>query len=646
MINKSSMGMVVAVATLCSSAALALPDATQGNPLPGLGITTPDGVGDILRDHENPNTLYVGPANVKEINGIYSELDSSGAMCSDYLDVRRRSLLFPDDPELAYQNREYVSNYFQVTYAIPNANMLALNAIADARREVRNAGQVNADKMANYFALKAEWMELQAEISSLNAEQAKLDNQNTLNIGNCITAHATDPTMLVSCLNNNASWYQAEKAKIDTALTAPLTRKAEISQDYYLARGEYEALIEELRLLQDDIAFNMLIIQSQMTVASNAWEIEKAVYRLEEKKIVGRASAGYNLYDNEAVLLANAVQGHGSFNVKQLDAFNVRLNTGVTVDNPVVSTDNGGTIFSKNTWSYPADTLMHSSILAEWQMPFERQLQGDTIHFDTMDSNSFAAGSFDFYVTKGARCGEYTQVIEETYHATDDNGVSGSWVVKKHLYEPTGDRVIFAQSVGLNYNYYSYPGPLRGECSIDMDRMNYYWRNQGRSKKWRWFKTTTTSWDNIRTAAKDDMGMECTLDLVPETNDPDEAQRLTQEFEQHMYSDMWQMFLAVYAEEYTVEVEEPEVTDARKSEVAAALGTGLMRLCGSNFYCSFSGIVLRSLSSIGGTKAQGTTSVYSTEYGRIWKRYDKDTFALKEGSALINVKVCIDQSQC
>mgnify|MGYP000014386029 FL=1 len=655
-----------------STMAMALPDATKGNPLDLLGILTPDSVGDIVQDHEEPTTLHVGPAKVKEIQGTYAELGDTGPMCIDFVNVQRQAYLSPvtaTQKEQAYLDRDYVSNFYQLTYAIPRANLDGLNAIKDAREEVRRAGAENQALTANYLALKNEWNDLTITIAGIKAELEELEdeyesavntlnNQNAANTNNCVLNNMTNQAAMIQCITDNAAWYNGELAALEaeyagpiaqlqTDLQVPEARKAEISQPYYQAKAQYEALQIELDLIMDDVSFHTLIINAQMNVSSGAWEIEKDVLAEESGKVVGRASAGYNLFDNETTALANtlAAAGMSQYTVKQLDVFNVSMNAGVTVDNITTSTDNDSTIFHKNVWSFPADTLMSNSILSDWAMPFEREDRAERIHFDTMDKNSFASGGFDFYVTKGARCGEYEQVVEETFTANSDSGVETSWKVVNRFVEPAPDQVVFAQAVGLSYNYYAYPGKLKGECTIEVDRMSTYWRNAGKKSSWSWFRKKNTSWDDTRTTAKNDMGMECKLDLVPESPDPEEARQMAEDFERAMYNDMWQMFIALYAKEYTVEEVEPEVPELEGSTVGNTLGTGLMQFCPS-IYCKIGGIVLKALDEIGGSKAQGTTSAVNHEYGVIKKVYDRNSWTVKQGSSLVNVKVCVDASQC
>ncbi|ATC96213.1 hypothetical protein [Pseudoalteromonas tunicata] len=639
----------VITALLQSNAANALPDARKGNPLDSIGIQTPAGVGDVAIDHEDAHTLHVGPASIKQIRGTYAELGAAGPQCADYINIKSqayRQLATPVLQEQAYLNNDFVSNWYQLTYGIPRANIDGLNEIKNARKVINQAALENDGVIDNYYRLKTQWTGIETEYALLLEERDKLDRGQSDETTNCIATSGGDSNKMYTCIVGVINKYQPLKDALNVKISAIQSERDAIRSSYYSAKGSYDAYKEKIDIVSGNVAFHSQILAAQTIISKSAFELEDKLVKTEGVKITGLASAGYNLWDQERNLLANALYnaGHSNYSVKQLDVFNVRLNSGVTRNNPNVNVE-GQSIFSKNVWSFPADTLLNNNIVSDWSMPFEREDRGDTIHFDTMDKNSFASGGIDFFVTKDARCGEYTQEVEEHYSGTDNN-VTVSWKVIRKLYEPQPNRVVLTANLGLSYNYYAYPGPIKGECTIDVDRMNSYWRNSGKSKGWSWFRTKTNSWDNIRESARENLGMDCKLDLKPQSNDPAVAAEIAQNIEVQMYNDMWQMFLSVYAESYDVEVVAPEVTDAGESDVGATLGSGLTKVCALNAYCQFGNIVLRTLDKIGGSKAQGTTSHVSTQYGKIWKRFEKNTWNVQEGSALVKAKVCVDETQC
>ncbi|WDE05402.1 hypothetical protein SG34_000165 [Thalassomonas viridans] len=659
---------------LSSGGVMALPDVTKGNPLPILNIITPDTVGDIMPDHENPNTLHVGPARKKEVYGNYAHLGGSGPMCVDFVNIQHQAYLtLPTvaQREAAVENNTYVSNWFQLSYAINAENDARIAGITEAFDQIAALGVENAEREAQWIALRDKWRDLGLTISDLEGrlddlkdEEAEkrrlLSNQNTLNTSTCMAMAATDPNGMVQCIINNSNWYLAETTKIDnwySETKAPLdaeladakAEKSAMSDAYYAAKGADEAYDNEIANIEAAHTFSYLILEAQWGVANRSWELETDVLEEEGSEVVGRVSAGYNLFGNETIALANTLAanadkltqaGLGPYEVKELNVFNVRLNSGITITN--VNTDLGDNApgWHKNVISYPADTLMSNNILNEWAMPFEREDRAETLHFDSMDKDSFASGGFDFYVTKSASCAEYEQAVEETYTSTTDGGIDVSWTVNYNYAEPAPDHTVFTQNVGLSYNYYAYPGKIKGECTINVDRMNTYWRNAGKKSSWSWFRKKNESWDNTRQTVKNDMGMECIIDLPPQSDDQDEALKIAEDFERAMYDDMWQMFIAVYAKEYTVEVVEPDTPELEKSTVGASLGNGLIAACPANVWCQIGGIVLKTLDELGGSKAQGTTSSYAREYGTIKKVYDKDTWTVKQGSSSIDVKVC------
>lgn len=632
----------VVAALLQSTAANALPDLTKGNPLDALGIVTPAGVGNIMSDHEDPRTLHVAPVPVKQINGLYAELGGVGPGCDNYINTKTqayRQLATPVLQEQAYLSGDFVSNWYQLSYGIPRANLEGLNEIKNARKAITDEALANQGTIETYNILRAQWTQLNIEVSAALAEREKLERAQTNENQMCFTSSGGDFQRTYECMMGVQAKYQPLLAAVNTTIDNLQAQVSEIRTSYLTAKGEYEAYKEKIELITGNLAFHNLIIKSQSTISKNAWVMETDVVKEAGHSLVGLATAGYNIWDQEQALLSTALSNsnNGMYSSKQLDLFNIRLNSGVTRSNPKVDVG-GESIFHRNVWSYPADTLINKNLLNNWAMPFEREEIGDTINFSAMDETSFASGGIDFFVTRDARCGDYTQTVEEEYSGTEDN-VTVSWKVTRRLWEPQPNRAVFAANLGLSYNYYAYPGPISGECSIDVDRMNSYWRNTGRSTGWSWFKRKTSSWDRTVETARDNMGMECTLDLKPQTNDPDEAARIAEEIERKMYNEMWQMFLSIYAESYDVELEDPELGDPKKE-------AGLTEICNRGPYCRYSNIILRALNALGGTKATGTTSHVSNHYGKIWKRFDKKIWNVQEGSALVQVKVCVDNTQC
>ncbi|MCF6436394.1 hypothetical protein [Pseudoalteromonas sp. MMG022] len=639
----------VAAALVHSATAHALPDNTSGNPLSKLGIATPAGIGNVVPDHENPKTLHVFPANDKDMIGTYFDT-GGGPNCSSYVAMKEQAYRLPSTPQQiqeAIDNNDYVSNYFQLTVGIPARNTKSTNDIVAKYEEINNLAIANGGLIERFNQLDSVWtgivldLELaRKKLDSLKDEQSAANNQ-------CIVNSGGDFSKMYECIMGVANRYTPLIEAARAEVTEVEARKAAIRDEYYATKGEYDAFEDKLTRIDNQLDFLMRVYQSQLLIVNNAYEVEYRSVKEAGSLIAGIASAGYNLWGDEAAILSNALASAGKtdYSVQQLNVFDIRLNSGVTRDNPNITTDDNQPIFRKNVWTYPANTIINFGNIGDKTMPFERETVGDQIHFDATTWDSLGSGGVDFHVTKDARCGDYEANVVRNYSATHE-GETASWKVTRDEYKPVLNSPVFSTNIALSYSYYAYPGKLKGECSIDVDRMNSYWRNAGKSKSWSWFKTKTKSWDHIRTTARDELGMECNLSLVPESNDPEEARRLAEKFETQMYNDMWQMFLAVYAESYDLIVKDPEVTDPGQSDVGATLGDGLMKVCPANMYCQFANVVLRALDKIGGSKAQGTTSSVSHEYGKIWKRYEKDSFNVYQGSASIKAKVCIDSSQC
>ena len=416
---------------------------------------------------------------------------------------------------------------------------------------------------------------------------------------------------------------------------------------YAKAKSDYESFQIRQQDLKSDLDFLKSGIIYAKMISQEPFELEEEILKAEEGKIVGRATAGYNLFTDEVTQVSNALIDHGSFyKPRELDVFNVRLNTGFTIENKITDLDSGETIYAKNVFSYPSETLMSKTVLGSWKMPFEKAKTGAKIYFDAADRNSFRAGGFEFYVTKGARCGEYTKKVKRKHSYTDKEGLQIDWSVEENLYEPKPDRIVLSQSIGLTYNYYAHPGAIHGECIIDVDRSADYWRTKGKKTSTSFFQKKTRTWDDSRQTIKDDLGLSCKLSTKPTSLDPYESREYEEAFLRAMYDDTFQMFLSVYAKSFDVEqLPETEVADATR-KLGAKLGTGVMQLCGNNTYCQFSNIALKTMDELGGTRAQGSTSSVSRVYGKIKKKYNLNTFTIKEGSSAINLRACVDRTRC
>lgn len=644
--NGKLIATSVALALVHSATAYALPDKTSGNPLSKLGITTPAGVGDVVKDHENPRTLYVGPANDKEIIGTYFDM-GGGPSCSSYVALKQQANYIPETPDLRQQaidNGDFVSNLFQLTYALSAKNTVVVNDISEFSHRIRELARENGGIIERYEIVESQWDDINLQLERSERELNLLRNEQQSASLDCVSRFMTDQPKLVQCIGEVADKYTLLLTEATQNVREQQNRQDEIRDEYLELRGLNSAYERKKDDIDDEIAFIRKLYDFQTMIVEDAYELERKTVAESGNLIAGIASAGYNLWGNEASILSNTLRGRG-YEVQQLNVFDIRLNSGVTRDNANTILDDNQPIYRKNVWTYPSNTIINFGQIGDKAMPFERETLGEQIHFDTTTWDSLGSGGIDFHVTKDARCGDYERNVEHNYTATND-GETASWKVIRDEYKPVLNSPVFSTDIALSYSYYAYPGKMEGECSINVDRANSYFRSAGSSKSWSWFKTKTKSWDDIVKTARENLGMECNLSVVPQSNDPEEAARIAEKFESEMYNDMWQMFLAVYAESYDLIVKDPNVIDPGKSEVGGQIGDGLMKVCPANMYCQFANVVLRALDTIGGSKAKGTTSYSAREYGKIWKRYNKDSFSVYQGSASIKAKVCVDSRRC
>ncbi|WP_018692112.1 hypothetical protein [Algicola sagamiensis] len=640
---------VAITAILASGTASALPDVRKGNPLDARGIQTPAGVGDIIQDNEEPKTLYVAPVNEKEINGYYHAIDDSGPMCSDLMTMTNRTYRLPDGPdfEVALKEGRYVNNLFQYEYAIPYENTSTLDRIMVSYEKLAELNEANAAKKVAYDAAELAWGDLSTQMGEVKEELETAKDEYSDQVTNCTVMFVTEPEKMQSCIRDALSTYIPKKQALSQRKKELKKKQDEIKSNYFSLAAWHKTFSEAAALITRDADFYQKIFDMQRDVVKTALDFELELLDKESGKIVGRATAGYNIYTNESQILSNALLGSGhNYAIKQLDLFNIRLNSGVTLLNGADESERFTSRYKKNVWEVSADTLMSNTILNEKDMPFEREERGDTIAFDTTDVQSFGSGSYEFYVTKRGRCGEFTKKLEEITITNDDHTTT-RMEVERQYYEPHPNRYVFTQAIGLTYNYNAYPGRIRGRCELNIDRVNSYYRDRGRKKKRGFFSSSTRSWDHTRQTLKDDFGMECTLSQKPTSQNQAEARKLEELFERAMYDDLWQMFLAIYAKEFTVEQVKPDVIDIKHKSIFTSLGSGVMDMCGKGKkFCKFGSVVLKSLGELGGSKARGSTSSRIEHYGTIYKNYNKDTWIMKQGTSTINMKVCADRNQC
>lgn len=644
----------VAIGLILTSSAHALPDAQTGNPLPSQ-VSIPTTIGNILRDHENENTLYVAPSNIKEVVGEYHGIDNGGPSCSKLVNIVDAAYNFPDQSEIqkALESGEYYSNLFQLEVAVPWRKGEMVKKAQEKKIELNKQVLENQAILSRYVKLELQWNDLSNKVKHVNAEKQKHRTIKIESMSECAD-FIGDNDALDKCKKDVVKNYLDEIRPLNQQARDLRIQIGRIENEYFEIKGQVDAAERRARNLRSDFEFYKSLINFELDSYKTAFKHQDELIKREENRVVGRATAGYNIFTDEIselrkVLAQSEIE---NYEVAELPIFNIRqgLNAEVVTDLNIESDSSTSIEYELKSYSFPADTLMDQSLLAETNMPFEKEERGDRISFMASTKNSFArAGGFEFLVRKRALCGEPIVALEE-YSFLNKDGSNAWKKYSRKKYQPSPDTRVFSQTIGLTYNYYASPGKIVGDCEIDVDRSNSYYRNRGVKTSRGFWSSSTKSWDDTRQTINNELGMSCNLIEKPTSPDPDKSREFVEYFERSMYDDMWQMFLTVYAKSYKVEREKPVVKAIKHKSILGSLGAGVMNLCGdisvSKGACKFTNVVLKSIGELGGSKAKGSTSSVINEYGKIYKRYNKDTWALKEGSTLIKMRVCPSRALC
>lgn len=622
------------------SQAYSLPDPSKGNPLPGLNINTPEGMSTIYQDKDT-RTLYVGPRDKQKFIGQYSELGSTGPQCADLVAIQAnayRTFDSVEEMEDAFRRNIYVSNYFQLTFTIPRKNVDIIDKARDSYNQVRKLS--NGTVAGEYIAIKDKYDRIATELSALASEKQAAKDTYDLEVSLCVASPDTAPT----CIREAAGRFSQENIDILKRKKLVVEERNSIEADYLEKKSKWIAIEKEIELIRGDVDFYQKLYNIQIKIAKDARDIETDIVQTEGHKVVGLATASYNVFNGEVAELSNAISGRARYNVSPLDIFNIQLNSGITRDNPSTQLDNQPIRYA-NTIKFPKETLMNAPSNAYYKLPIEKaDEENSALELLTTTPDSYRSGGYEMIVTKGARCGEYSKKVEMSTTFRDGNGIQRRFTVERRLHEPGENRGVLSVAIGLTYNYYAYPGPIEGECEMNIDKSNDYWRSKGKTTSTSFWSSSTHTWDDTKQTTKEEMGLECTLTHKPQGANPEESARLAQQFERSLYDDMFQMFVAIYAKEYKIESVDPELLPQKKP--FQDIGTGLAPICGSNIYCQIGAVVLKSMDELGGHRAQGSTSSEFNYYGKIRKSFKKDSYIINQNSLGVEMRACVDRATC
>jgi hypothetical protein len=587
--------------------------------------------------------VYVGPKDRQSIVGRFASTNPT-LDCSDLNRIRSVTWRFPLPAEVqsAIAAGQAYSPAFDALFAVAARNINVLEKIVAKKLEAADFLESHAALFAEYTRALEVLRNLEADLTTL--QTARQSAQLQLNADLSTAAMELDPTAKAEAVAQARAAFAAENARLNAAESELTPRLLTARQEYAVAKGRWAPYGERLTELDKvELSLSTSYAAIQAIADASLGRSRKLIGEL-EAPVVGYATAGYAVYSDEVKQVTDAVVAkHAPLSVTRMPIFDVRTNSSVTITSFATS----GKGFSReyNTYTFPLDTLLPIGTTSTHELPFKNESGPTALRFLATDvgPSDSSSGSFDFPVTQAAMCG-YATSATEIITADIDGKKIDRRVDRLNYAAPPPNQAVFTQSVGLQYKTNIEAEPLAATCSLNVDTTDTYYRTSGRSTTWSGFTKKTKTWDDTKRSYENDLGLKCTLTLRPAGTTADSAQ-ISEAFERAAYDDMFQLFLATYAKSYTVEAVPPAELAPAATKVPG-IGAGVMQLCGLDKRCAFGAIVLKTLEEMGGSRYNASTSDQSHKYGRISRDFRLNTFLTRESAAVIDMRVCVDASQC
>jgi len=638
---------VLLASQLAPQLALALPDPKRGDELTRWRFSPSDtGGATLLLDHHE-NTLYVGPAANKKMEGTFSFTDGT-LSCAILNNMREGTYRVPRTPE---ETRKVIdeepaySPYFDSSFGVYARNAALIEKILEAKLNTKNYIQDHKKEYTAFVTAKTNKEAIESQISKLDADisTAKSDfNLAVISLPSTLTGAERD-----------AAIDKLKSAYLDDAKLAALER-SRLSKENATARGAYatafgawapyDAQLAWLSKLQESVQSGYTTLQS---LATDSFTRSELVLSKLDRRAIGVATAAYNIQGDEVDTVRAALANRGiPMSVSRLPIFDVMLNTGVSrgvigrTAQGAGATDqdtSGALNYRLDTLFLPADTrtLLGEPVGKPAGLSTESGTPLSIIYGDDA-ANFGGAGTVQAVVTQGAYCGA-PRTTSRTFYYAGLKGTAQANVIETTFESPSGN--VLTHAVALKYKYYAKAEPLSGTCTLKVSQMSDYWRNAGYSKRWSISGSQTSSWDETKSTYENDMGLVCNITQRPVGLNAEDSKKINEALEQALYGDMFAMFVMQYGKEYKLE-KNPLPPAPGELHPLATAGSGVLSLCGGvNVYCAVAGLVLKTADELVGARHSGKTSSTIEGSGTIKRAFDKDSYFVAEGTATVMMTV-------
>lgn len=607
-----------------------------------------EGIGTVYGDHDDKKTVYVKPGNVS-VTGQYAQINGSPS-CQSLHRLREITHRYPlvQNFQKALDNTRFYSPAFEanVGFAARNSDLL-LKSI-EHKEEIQKYIQEHKEI---YGPFKKTELILTTAKEKLDGIKVKIQQlQDDLVSSITMASEESERSVIRQNYRGHFNAYYNERK----------TTQNEVDQ----AIKDHAQNLEAWAPYADELAWNETVYMSIAKDFSTLKQLSAETFNLSKKsitaleqKVVGVSSVSYSLNINDKVAELNKrIQAKGlDYHAVPLNIFNVKANAiigksieGVHDSMSGINYKLQGLNISKDLYrsivtdsNEVAYSPMGSTVLDENGKREDFQLL--LTDFDQTDASSMA---FEMPVTMGSFCG-YPKGKEVTYQYTTNRGETFQRTLTRQSYEfPNQNAAVFVQDVGLNYSYFVKAEPIKGSCTMNINKVSNFTRNSGSKTSWSWFRKSKSSWDNTRHDISKNMGINCSVTTAPQGFGPKDAKNLKTAMEMSLYQDIYSMFLLEYAKEYKIAPITHSDTAPAASQFFGRIGDGVMNLCGRNKMCQFTGVVLKSLDELVGRRHSGSTSNRTTSSGTINRKIHKDSFYMESDSLQVSMKVCVDKNKC
>jgi len=640
---------------LLSVSAFAMPDPSKGIPAillkkieshPGLKGSV------ILRDSNNSEVIYVGPASKKTSSGGLVFTDYVGN-CSAVEKQFGLTYLLPNVPNeqwpaLALNRR--ISPYFEYSYAESLREAETLNLYKEYVDKNYEIQMKNKEVLENYNQYKVLYdhaveseIKVENRIKALDLEIERALRQVQLASG------AEELKIAHEGVAAAREERRVQLPELRIELREASKNREKLAQHYASAYAKAKPYLLDMEEHSKRYQFVRKILDDTRELWAVSHKRNEETLQRMTSTPVGKASAGYNVYGNEVQVLAAIISSFGSDEAKLLESAlkvkiekiqvsklplnNVKILMGGS-RSEIISADASGAapdLIEKLVVSSKGNVAVdHEQGAETYKEAGFKTKEGDGIQVKIQKVQNDGAGVVQALVTRGSYCMNQSEgeIVEHT--ALDANKEPVMFTGYK--YSPR-KRVFLHQPIALSYDYFVKAEPISVNCQLNVAKFNSFVREAG-TKGW-FFKKRT--WDNTERELIKNQGVVCNIEDSPTMLSEEEKIIWKNETLQNMMQEVMAEYTLQFASSWTLLTRESVVIPKSTHQI---VGPSVQALCGGNLYCQIGNVVWKTAEELFGNRA-GHTGNRDILKGVIRREYNESGYRLIPHSTQIDVVVSL-----